>query len=181
MTKNKFFLALCILIFTQSANAFDNNRKGFLLGLGVGNNYTFIEDERGVNADDLSGFTASFKIGGGINNHFSMYLTRNVSVFNNANNSYQIALNGLGLSYFLSPSASSGYFMGAIGNAQRQSFDDTFSDYSGSGFMIGGGYEFIKHLQLEGAILSTDLKHDNFNSFILKTTTYQLTINYVWY
>ena len=73
MKKHGFLLCSILLIamFATQAQAFDGERKGFMLnlGAGVGQGKLKISDSNNSLTEDGTGFSADFKIGAGL--HFS--------------------------------------------------------------------------------------------------------------
>ena len=62
--------------------AFDDNRQGFILGLGAGFHsidIDFLYNGSNVGSQSESGLATSFKIGGGLTDQFALYYVRNVS------------------------------------------------------------------------------------------------------
>ncbi len=183
-----------LLLATSPAYAFDDNREGFILGFGVGfhnlkENYT--SSGSNVSSRSEGGLATSFKIGGGITDQFALYYVRNASWFSapyfdgvtTRDAAYTIGLSGIGASYFLAPSAPSGYFLAAIGAGDIATpFEKNSKADTGSAFMFGGGYEFQKNLMLEGTILTTNIQSTGLPPPVtLKSSSLQITINYLFY
>lgn len=193
MDKVKYLLAVIILGSSQLVYAFDESRSGFLLGVGAGLHTTDIDyffDGHPDGSDSESGFATSFKIGGGITDQFALYYVRNASWysapfyngFTVSDTTYTVGIGGLGATYYFSSTAPSGYVMAAIGAGDRAAvFESGVGTDTGSAFMLGGGYEFSPHLQLEATLLSTDLDSSDFFLITLETTSIQIMMNYVWY
>ncbi len=178
---------------SQVANAFDDNRQGFILGLGAGFHNIdtdFNYDGSKFNSESKSGLATSFKIGWGITNQFALYYVRNASwysapSFNGYTTSditYLAGISGIGGTFYLSPSAPSGYFLGAIGIGDLSApFESNIESDTGSALMFGGGYEVSKHLQIEATLLSTDIDSADDSRLNLKSSSIQFTFNYLWY
>jgi len=193
MNKLKLFLVICILMTSQVANAFDDNRQGFILGLGAGFHNIdtdFNYDGSKFNSESKSGLATSFKIGWGITNQFALYYVRNASwysapYFNGYTTSditYLAGISGIGGTFYLSPSAPSGYFLGAIGIGDLSApFESNIKSDTGSALMFGGGYEVSKHIQIEATLLSTDIDSADDSRLNLKSSSIQFTFNYIWY
>jgi len=193
MLIRKFLLIISLLIFSHQSLAFDDDRKGFMIGIGLGIQKTNI-NERNLNAASNSetGMATSFKIGGGITQRFSLYYVRSASWFNapytedsNTSDIYYVSgLSGLGASYYFQNSAPSAYITSAIGIGDFAAplEDDIDSDTdTGSAFMVGGGYELNKHIQFEATYLRTSIDGKSLNASDFKTASLQFTINYLWY
>ena len=193
MKIKKYFLVIILMLNFQVAEAFDNIRQGFILGLGAGFhtlNVDFNFNGSKIASDSETGLATSFKIGGGITNQLALYYVRNASwysapssngfVINNI--TYEIGISGIGLTYFLSPTAPSGYFLGAVGVGDIDApFEDNIKADTGSAVMIGGGYETANHMQLEATLLSTDIDSSDDSRFNLKSSSVQFTFNYMFY
>jgi hypothetical protein len=192
MNINTLLLALFLYVATP-AFAFDDNRQGFILGFGAGL-HTIKEDFTGNGpavSNSKGGLATSFKIGGGLTDQFALYYVRNASWFKAAyfdgfttrDITYTIGIGGLGATYFLAPTAPSGYFMGAIGVGDIAApFESSIKANTGSAFMFGGGYEFTKNIMVEGAILTTKIQSSGLSPTVtLKSSSLQMTINYLFY
>ena len=191
MYKIKWFLVICALMTSQVVSAFDNNRKGFIIGIGAGlqtvdTDFNYLGSN--IGSDSESGLATSFKIGGGITNQFALYYVRNASWFSapyfdgfaTSDITYSIGILGLEAVYFLSPSSSSAYLLGAIGIGDISApFEEDIESDTGDAFMFGGGYEISEHVQVEATLLSTDI--DGGSGINLESSSFQLTVNYVWY
>ena len=155
-------LALMILT-ASSANAWDGERQGFLLGIGFGagfNSYTGIQyDPVSSKSEDNAtfAFAASPRIGYAINNRVGFYYSRHPLVFsveNEANKDITIisCIEALQVHYYLNDVAPSFYF--GVGAGVGYFFDDKTSNYSedslkGIGIIGTVGYEPIKHVSTE--------------------------------
>lgn len=178
------------LVVSQAASAFDNNRQGFILGLGIGLHTIDLDYKSSgttVQSNSESGIATSFKIGGGITNQFALYYVRNASWYNapyafGSNATYTVGISGLGATYYFSPTAPSGYVLGAIGIGDIDApFESNVEADTGDAFMIGGGYEVSKGVHLEATYLVTDLDSSDISSLTLETSSIQFTVNYLWY
>lgn len=179
---NKFLkLALgslvCSTLLATSAQAFDEKREGFILGLGAGLSSVASSGD----LDDTSvGFATSFKIGYGFNEQFSLYYVRNASWFGYDDDpdedTYASGISGVGASYYISPNDPA-YVMAAVGFGDFSNVTENAGE-TGSAFMLGGGYEIYPHVHLEGTYLVADIEEDGVD---LTTSAFQLTINYLWY
>ena len=193
MSKVKYFLVFCILIMSQAANAFDDNRDGFVIGLGAGFHTIDIDfnySGSNIGSDSESGLATSFKIGWGITNQFLLYYVRNASWysapyydgFTTSDITYTVGIGGVGATYYLSPSAPSGYLLGAIGVGDISApFESDVESDTGSALMFGGGYEVSEHIHLEATLLTTDIDSAYDSRLNLKTSSIQFTVNYLWY
>jgi opacity protein-like surface antigen len=171
-------VALFTLLVASSAHAFDGNRKGFILGFGLGGgmaSFTQTLEHAGLSAtsdrENKGAFATDFKIGAGLNEQFMIYYVARsswVSVENKlwvfGTDDVQIVpldekitilsqVGGLGATYFLSEESSSAYFLGAIGLGSWSSpFESGGSTWLGIGLTGGVGFEFAKHWSAEATV-----------------------------
>jgi len=118
--------AVAVLIFyvmsSHAALALDDSRKGFSIGVGAGIHTVSVDntaDDFGFSLNSSSsisefGIATSFKIGGGITEQFSLYYVRSASWYDDTS-VFTTGLAGIGAAYYLSPTAPSIYFHGAVG------------------------------------------------------------------
>lgn len=190
------FMALATLLtgLAPTASAFDDNRQGFLLGLGAGLHtidLDYLGNGRSLGSESESGIATSLKIGGGLTDQFALYFVRNASWYSapgfNGSSTVQdmtfaVGLTGVGATYFFSPSAPSGYVLGALGAGDIAApFESNVESDTGSAFMVGGGYELGNHLMLEATLLGTDIDSGDIAGLSLETTSLQFTFNYLFY
>lgn len=184
--KIKFLLWMTLLVFGCSWNAYalDGERKGFIIGIGAGLHRVSMDYEGPyADPDEEFGLATSLKIGGGITNQFALYYVRNASWYKleGYDDSFTAVtgISGIGATYYFSPTAPSGYILGAIGVGDIDApFEDDIDGETGSAIMIGGGYEFSPHVHIEGTFISTDI---DVGPTDLTTRAFQVTINYLWY
>lgn len=187
-------LATVLTGLAPTASAFDDSRQGFLLGLGAGLHTIDLDYQgngRSLGSESQSGIATSLKIGGGLTDQFALYYVRNVSWysapyssdgFNVQDITYAVGLMGVGATYFFSPSAPSGYILGALGVGDISApFEPNVDSDTGSAFMFGGGYELGKHVMLEATVLGTDIDSGDIAGLSLETTSLQFTFNYMFY
>jgi len=184
---------ILLVVSTTEAFAFDDKRKGFLLGLGAGLqtiDENFKQNGSNILSQSKNGLATSFKIGGGITDQFALYYVRNASWFSapfqNGSTTedvvYTIGLSGVGASYFLSPSVPSGYFLGAFGLGDKFApLERNVKPDTGSAWMFGGGYEFKNHVMVEATWLSANINSSGNSQLSLEASSLQLAINYVFY
>jgi hypothetical protein len=148
-------ISFVTLLAPIQANAFDQNRKGFLVGLGGGfgqstMKLTASEGSESISAEvNNGGLAIDFRIGGGVSEKFWLYYTANSVIFDGGefgDNTYVLGINGIGGTYFLQPQAPSAFFNGAIGAGRIFVADDTDSSESGPAIQLGFGYEFKEGL-----------------------------------
>jgi len=156
-------LASIILIGSSSAYAWDGERQGFLLGLGLGvgfDSYSGIQyDPVGPESEDNStfAFAASPRIGYAINNRVAFYYSRHpffFSVEDEANEDIILisCIEALQVHYYLADTSPSIYF--GFGAGVGYFFDNSVDNYSkaslkGIGLIGTVGFEPIKHFSAE--------------------------------
>lgn len=154
--------ALLLLTF-GSARAWDGERKGFLLGLGLGigyDSYSGVQyDEIGPDQEDNSSFAfaASPRIGYACSNRLGFFYSRHPFVFTIENEdddevTMTTCTEGLEMLYYLEETAPSLYL--GLGAGIGYFFHDGTSNYSDEalkGFGILGtiGYEPFRHYSAE--------------------------------
>ena len=73
-----------VTVMATAVCAFDGERRGFILGFGIGPGYTNFSQEVGGIESDSEGklsFVTDFRIGGGFNEQFLLYYENRVSWF----------------------------------------------------------------------------------------------------
>jgi len=182
-----------ILLSATPALAFDDNREGFILGLGAG--LHSIKNDYSLNGssyltESKSGLATSFKMGGGITNQFALYFVRNSSWFstpvtNGATTKdahAMVGMSGIGATYYFAPAAPSGYMLAAIGGSDYAfPFESNITTKTGGAFMLGGGYEFDKHVMFEVTLLGTSVADPGNSYNKVQSSALQFTLNYMFY
>ena len=115
-------LFVLLTIATSGAYAADQQRQGFILGLGIGPSN--VEIDSGNASESSSGFGTSFMVGGGITDQFTLYYLNDVSFFemevvdqygDTVSDLFAAGLTSVGLSYYFSPQAPSTYIGVGVG------------------------------------------------------------------
>jgi len=156
------FLTMIILMLMAplTANAFDGERKGFMLNLGLGFGQGKVSWTGG--SLDGTGFGPDLKIGGGPSNQVLVYYTNRVLWWEPEGYSQKLVtgMSAVGVSYFLQPQAPSFFFSGALGLGvfTNSDFDDPDS---GIGFTIGVGFEFSRNYIIEFTFMHAGLDMDS--------------------
>lgn len=154
-------LLLTGLLWSHSARAFDGNRQGFQLGLGLGAHGSEFANE------SETGVGSNFKIGWGITNQFSIYYVNYVSWFNAGGYLYTSALSGVGGAFYFSPTRPSFYLTAAVGAASLNGIDtdddlvDNSASGDGGGVAFGFGFELRKLLSFEATFVVSNIDYDN--------------------
>jgi len=173
---------LASVLVVSSLEAVDEQKEGFIIGLGIGMSSINTEVSFGGYDWDERSFAlaTSFKIGYGFTNQFLLYYTNDISWYGYDNDPYDdtyiSGMSGIGVSYYLEEN-SPYYVMGAIGIGSYSNFTEGDSE-TGSAFSVGVGYEVSPHFQIEATYLSTSIEEDGVE---LDTGAFNLTANYMWY
>ena len=152
-------LVIGILAAAGQVLAFDGDRQGFMLNLGLG--FGQAKETVSIGGVDASvkenGFGGDFKIGGGINSQTLLYYSNRTLFY--SLDSYDVLgnpttydwVNGMsaaGVSYFLNPQAPSFFFSGAVGIGVLMDREAEENE-SGLGVTLGLGYEFATNWIIE--------------------------------
>ncbi len=150
----KVILTLFLGIFLSTGVwGFDGQRKGFILGGGLGLGMTSFQEELGGFKFDRVNKLAlmtDFKIGYAPNEQWEIYYSDKSSWFDVDGT---IALHGLGtasINYYLKPLAPTFYLSGGLGLATISTpFENNTDTDIGVGFFAGAGYEFVRHFAVQ--------------------------------
>ncbi len=158
-------LTLCL---ATGASAFDGNRKGFILGGGLGLGltsftqtleYTIMDTSTTSDRENKFAVMTDFKIGFGATEQVLVYYTNKVSWFSIENvykDNVTIAngLGGVGVAYYFKPTGPSPYISGGLGlSTWMLPFESDADTWTGFGLVVGGGYEFSPHYSIEGNLV----------------------------
>ncbi|MBN1946496.1 MAG: hypothetical protein JW797_12550 [Bradymonadales bacterium] len=174
-------LALCILIPASATRAWDGQRRGFLLGLGMGPSYQLWSIHT---RDQYWGFTYDFRIGWASDNTRLFYFTEGLT-FNSATFLVNAAI---GMNLYKSERSPSPYVLvevGFYGGPPREGVeedppqsppaDDTSDeDLLTLGMTMGVGIEFSRHFSIELSLIAAPL-----NEFF--PATVRLKVNVLGY
>ncbi len=188
---NNLFPVLLLSGLSMSSFAFDNDRKGFSVGIGAGSQSTvvdFISSEKAVFTGNYTGAAASMRIGLGFSNRFLYYLAVDMASYDAPDDiggelvSYTSSLQGVVAAYYLKERAPSAYALGGVGWGNLTIDSPSFSDSDdGSALILGGGYEFMRHHSIELTILSTSIasKYSDIDS--IDSVSTRLMYQYAFY
>jgi hypothetical protein len=148
-------VVLAAFFLPQQGMAFDNERQGFVLGLGGG--FGSAKQSYGNNSDSQSGLATTLKIGGGISNQFLLYYSNRVVFL--SEDSYQFAqgMSAIGFSVFLEPSGPSFFFSGEVGMGAWSSLESGGGSESGLGLTVGAGVALTPHFLVEANYMTASL------------------------
>lgn len=187
-------MAVLFILPAFSAQAFDDYRRGFILGIGVGKYETTVTDEdaflgtsREQDINNGTGFT--LRIGGGVSDHVLMYGFYDIGVHEETNGSglkedVGIGFVGLGMSIYITPRSHSVYFNGGVGVACSATEDTSAGgdvDYCGTGTTVGIGLELGAGASLELNRTVLSLEHDTNSDLTRDFETTRAMFMYTWY
>jgi opacity protein-like surface antigen len=156
--KLKTCAVVCVsfLVLASQLSAFDGQRKGFILGGGIGGG-SLKWSEPGLDFNQ-GAFATNFIIGYAPSNSLEIYYTNNVSWFSYQSESFVVGMSGIGLSKYLNKEGKGVFILGGIGvGVFSQMTGYTYSE-SGFGVVGGVGYDVAKHWRIQGEVLYTDIK-----------------------
>lgn len=198
------FLILCIILVTTTGTfAWDGERKGFILGLGVGPGIDihkqkaevlgFEIPDSGIDESKFSIFT-DFKLGYAPSNILQIYYVNKVCWLKGdwldvrgmdfgyyADVMILSGLTGVGVTYYFAPVAPSPFISGGVGLATSLPFESGANSRMGFGFFAGGGYEFAKHWSVEGSFRWGHATNTEILDFSTDDITLSVTVNALGY
>ncbi len=153
MLRKVLFSIIILIICSSQSFAFDGVRKGFNLGFGLG--YAPYANPNLTNFDNdysFSGIAGNFIIGYNWNhkNLLAWEIIGAVNVEEDTNKDEgSIGINGVTWYHYFNPAPKSFYTILGIGRLVSFPTIDKYSYITtGLGFVLGGGYEFTKQVQL---------------------------------
>ena len=166
---------IATLLLMTNANAFDDNKEGFILGLGVGASSVKTTYTGGSSRD--TGFSTSIKLGYGINEQLIAYIDAagDLYKYNDKGDRVNTAMTGIGLDYYINQN-SPFYVTGMVGFASVNKLKKA-KDQTGYGFLVGAGYEITDHITLQADYMKINTD-DKLNA---DTDAIRFTVNYTWY
>ncbi len=154
-------LIIMVLVLATSTSAFDGKRKGFVLGGGGGMAPTMrVAIDSPDISDALSGPALNLMTGYAWNEANLIAFMSNATFCKGrgcppeAGEEFLISQGFAGLTYhhYFGPVGRSFYLSGGVGLQYWNFFDDDYdSPDPGTGFFLGGGYEFVRHIQVNGS------------------------------
>jgi len=189
-------VVVLVAAMSVSVYAFDGQRKGFILGGGIGFGMTsFTQTVEGYgqsvtsDRENKGAFMTDFKIGWAPTEQIEIYYDSKVSFLGmtNALGSDVTVANGeggIGMSYSLNMAAPTFFFTGGLGLATWSlPFEDNAPDtWVGFGLYGGVGYEFAKHYSAEFDIVYGNPSDSEFGiDASTSALTLKLTINALAY
>jgi hypothetical protein len=198
MFRKELVILFCLITMagiTTHVDAFDGQRKGFILGGGLGLGSTDFEQSIDVGPfSSVSGgestfsFQTNFKIGYAPSEQMEIYYFSHQAFFGMENilrNNVTIAsgVGGAGVTYFFKTQVPSFFIAGGIGMAMwALPFESNADTWTGFGLTASGGYEFSRHVSFEVGITYGEPSLRVLGvDFTTKATTIRATINALAY
>ena len=149
-----------ILVISSSASAFDGMRKGFVLGGGLGFGPVAKVSPDVPNSEDLdnSGIALNFLIGYAWDEQNMIVFLRDGVVYSeelNYGDDVNIVqgFSGIGYYHYFGLQGKSFFITGGLGLQDWTALDSDYTNPDpGFGFLIGGGYEFARHIQVYSSL-----------------------------
>ena len=191
MRRIMFISALLIFLCVSSFGmAFDNHRRGFIIG-GLGgvalNTWNELEYDIKVNNGTNIGLHADFRIGGGFKGDKLMLFFWSVGnwfkreVDGEKVDSLRLTV-GVGMSYYFKPTSPSLYINAGIGSSNGRSITEGVNmggnTEEGIGFMVGIGYEFAPHWSTEVGIMYSNPTYNQYETNVFAITLSIIGIAY---
>ena len=178
MKFKSLIISILLVILVSSAWGFNGERKGFVLGGGLGF-APLIKTSSGSNGNTKAGLGLNGLIGYAWDNHNMIVYEGNVSAFIKKDSNLTIAqgFNGAVWYRYFGSTGKSAYTTAGIGLYNYRVDETTDANDMGNdmglAILIGGGFEFARHWQV-GAYFSlgktsegsTDYNHSNLNLII---------------
>jgi len=183
--KKILILSFTLMLLISQAYGFNNKKEGFILGVGGGYHNTEINQEN-ISNKYFKGFASSLKVGVGITDNLLAYYIREASWYKEENSTqskdiHVSGISGIGVSYYIQNNKFNYpiYIIGALGLSDLLN-TRKFTDDTGFGYIVGLGYEIKDHVSIEAKMMSTDIDVEFTNNDI-KTKSFYVTLNYLWY
>lgn len=151
-----------------AARAFDNERRGFVIGIGLGlgaTHYRQVAVEQGGSGVVVAerdwtqsfSFPIDFKIGWGATEKLLVTYSSRVAWLSvtsalNTKNTINSAIHGVGVTYYFKPEGPSWFVSGVVGVSTWATTLSTDPEFKGPGFQVGVGWEFQPHFALEATV-----------------------------
>nr|MBN2277733.1 hypothetical protein [candidate division Zixibacteria bacterium] len=158
MRKSCICLILMVLMLGAGANAFDGNRKGFVLGGGLGFGPVAKVTHDDYEVLNKSGLAMDFLIGYAWDEQNMIVFLRDGVIYNeksiwDTDITLAQGFSGVGYFHYFGPVGKSFYIVGGLGFQDWTSLESNVdSNDVGAGLLIGCGYEFVRHVQVHGSL-----------------------------
>ncbi|RAP30746.1 hypothetical protein DID78_02235 [Candidatus Marinamargulisbacteria bacterium SCGC AG-343-D04] len=179
---------------------FDKNRKGFIVGLGVGGHstklitrfdrvttsfidgkFSMVTDGTKSNTESIFGVFSSVKIGYGFTNQFLVYYLRDAAWYSINNTKQASGIMGIGTSYYFKPDSQTFFVSLGLGLGDQTYVDTSTEPRFGSAICVGLGFEFKPRLSLETKFLKNLTKDKDLWNYENEVDSFSMSLNYLWY
>ena len=179
--KKAVLVTLCagVLAIPAMADVFDDNKQGFMIGVGLGATYvsTDLNSKFGGDFNEKEfGVATSFKLGYGLSDQVSVYYTNQVDWYKFAGESTVVGLTGIGTDYYFDNN-SPFYSTAMIGFGTISDIKDN-STSRGFAYELGFGYDIAEHISVEAAYMNINIDEKNVG---VDTDSFRVKFNYTWY
>jgi len=168
-----------VLVIPTMADVFDDNKQGFIIGLGIGAT-SVSTDVNFKNSTDLDerkfGLATSFKLGYGFNDQLSLYYTNQVDWYKFKGESTTLGLTGIGVDYYFDNN-SPFYSTTMIGFGTISDIKDN-SISRGFAYELGLGYDIAPHMSVEASYMNVNIDEKTAD---VDTGSFRVKFNYTWY
>jgi hypothetical protein len=191
----KILAIIVVLALVTNVYAFDGQRKGFVIGFGLGGGYTtftqtieFMGLSETGDRENKFGLHTDIKIGYAPSNQLLIYWMNNFTWFSTENIfddnvTFASGVSGFGFSYSFSSEDKSAFLRGGIGgSAWMAPFDSDIDSWYGFGVVGGFGYEFAKHWSIEAIVMwSNPTSEDLGINLKTEAFSFAITLNILGY
>jgi len=147
MKIGRLLVVIClVIVMVSSASAFNGLRKGFVLGGGLGL-APMVRNSLGSFDNSEFGAGAHFLLGYAWDEYNMIVYESNAAGSEEGNLNYAQGFGGPTWYHYFGPQGRSAFTVVGLGFYYFQVEDDDPTD-PGGGYLIGGGYEFARHVQV---------------------------------
>ena len=156
----------------------DDQKRGFIVGVGLGAGHVGYTSYWSWETWKSRAYAiaGNFKIGYAPSNSLELFVMSDGMFYRREGAKDALAILGAGLAKYLGHAGTGPYVTGGIGMSvlSRSSWDGSLE--TGLGGLFGLGYEFVKHLSIQGDVFVASLFRGN-----EKASGWRLTLNYLFY
>jgi len=168
-------LFLLFLLTSAQLLAFDNQRKGFILGAGFGTG--FLSNKFARMTLNKFAIATNFIVGYAPTNNLEIYYLNTVSWWGDDNVTLVTGLTGIGVTKYFNPEGIGFYISGGVGLSVHYAPFEVGKASYGLGVLGGIGYDLSRHWGLQGDVIYIDIK----DGFIIKSLGFRVTLNVLAY
>ncbi len=167
------------------ADAFDGSRRGFVLGFGAGwgqAEQTLSGSLGGMSFDatsEYSGVATDFRIGGGLSDQWLLYWTSQQVFFSSENTTFGQGIGAVAVTWYSRPEAPALLLEGGVGVGGLADLEGGGSD-TGFGILLGAGYEFARHWQLEATWVYASVDAEGLETFGFDASLSTVRVTLCW-